>query len=63
MKKIAVALTIAAAIAAAPAYAGHEKCPSEVARNGGDVASFIAYTLSFYRVLGRSILGDYCRPN
>jgi hypothetical protein len=63
MKKIAVALTIAAAIAAAPALAGDRKdCPGSVAQDGVEpVAAFVARILS--RFGSGRIFGDYCRPN
>jgi hypothetical protein len=62
MKKVAIAITVAAAIAAAPAMANPNKgCPGSVARNSGNVAGYVAFILELFGN-GR-IFGERCSPN
>ena len=62
MRKIAIALTIAAAIAGAPVLASPGKgCPGLVAQQGGDVAAWVAFILQ--RFGSGRVFGDYCSPN
>ena len=62
MKKIAITLVVAAAVAGTPALAAPGKgCPGSVAQRGGDVAAFVASILA--RFGSGRIFGDFCSPN
>ena len=59
MKKFTIALVLAATVVATPVMAS-TKCPSNIARAGGDVAAFVKAIVSFF---GGWKIGDNCSPN